>query len=282
MIHHHGRLMKNLYWKKCRKVIIHTLEDEWEYHEKELRSQQWWRGAKCPSCKCGFTARSQKKKCHSCDKFTHMKKKCINMAEDSTVFLCKSCNPASVDPTIDKSETPTDGFSCNVCEFKYAFKYNLGRHMDSQHGGLEGPTGEPEPEADTEIGIIYDIDIPVTGLAAEIEIPLEDMLEEMGLSNLLENFVAEGVDMDMLKSLNNEDMKEYMKEVGVKRFGDRHKIVQQISIGKRKGVSKKMDIPKKLPKETSSTEEPLEDTSDRVVDKSTVSEPNLIESLMSD
>ena len=68
----------------------------------------------------------------------------------------------------------------------------------------------------------------------------------------------------------------------MKRFGDHHKIVQQISIEKRKGVAKKLDIPKKIPKETPSTEEPLEDTSDMVVDKSTVSDPNLVKSLMSD
>ena len=202
------------------------------------------------------------------------------MAEDNTVFLCKSCKPVSDDPTTDQSKTPTDGFACNVCEFKSAFKYNLGRHMDSQHGGLDDPNDGPEPE--TELGNIYDIDIPVTELAAENVLTLEDMLKELGLSNLLENFTAEGVDMDMLKSLNNEEMEECMKEVGVKRFGDRHNILQHILIEKRKVVAKKMDIPRKLHKETSPTEEPLEDTSDRVVDKSTVSEPNVVESLISD
>ena len=41
----------------------------------------------------------------------------------------------------------------------------------------------------------------------------------------------------MLISLNNDDMKECMKEVGINRFGDRHKILQQIQIEKRKNVS---------------------------------------------
>ena len=230
--------------------------------DEELRSQQWWRGAKCPSCKCGFTARSQKKQCHSCDKFTHMKKKCITMAEDNTVFLCKSCKPVSDDPTTGKSKTSTDGFACNICEFKSAFKYNLSRHMDSQHGELDDPAVLPEPEK--ELG-----SISVTEPTAEYPLTLENMLKELGLSNLLENFAAEGVDMDMLKSLSNEDTKECMKEVGVKRFGDRHKILQQISIEKRKGVSKKMDIPKETSFTEEPTKEPLEDTSESVVDQST-------------
>ena len=55
------------------------------------------------------------------------------------------------------------------------------------------------------------------------KITLEQMLENLGLSNLYEKFISEGVDMDMLISLNNKDMKECMTEVGIKRFGDRHR-----------------------------------------------------------
>ena len=76
--------------------------------------------------------------------------------------------------------------------------------MDSQHGGIDDPTNGPETEPEIELGIISDIS--VTELAAENVLTLEDMLKELGLSNLLENFVAQGVDMDMLKSLNNEEM----------------------------------------------------------------------------
>ena len=51
----------------------------------------------------------------------------------------------------------------------------------------------------------------------------------ISLSNLYE-----GVDMDMLISLNNTDMKDCMRDVGIKRFRDRHKIVESISIEERK------------------------------------------------
>ena len=63
------------------------------------------------------------------------------------------------------------------------------------------------------------------------------MLEKVGLSNLSIKFDEQGVDLDMLIGLNNDDMKECMKEVGINRFGDRHKILQQIQIEKRKNVS---------------------------------------------
>ena len=41
---------------------------------KDMKEKHWWRGAKCPSCNHGFTSRSNKKQCHSCDKYSHVKK----------------------------------------------------------------------------------------------------------------------------------------------------------------------------------------------------------------
>ena len=57
---------------------------------------QWWKGAKCPSCLSGFTAKSSKQQCHHCDRFTHMKKQCLG-ASEGDVFLCKVCRPTMSD-----------------------------------------------------------------------------------------------------------------------------------------------------------------------------------------
>ena len=52
---------------------------------------------------------------------------------------------------------------------------------------------------------------------------LEDILVELGLNNHLKNFEDEGVDIDMLLSLKSTfEIKDCLKEIGIKRFGDRH------------------------------------------------------------
>ena len=61
--------------------------------EKEV-DDQWWKGAKCPSCLSGFTAKSTKQQCNHCDRFTHMKKQCLGISEGD-VFLCKVCRPTT-------------------------------------------------------------------------------------------------------------------------------------------------------------------------------------------
>ena len=69
---------------------------------------------------------------------------------------------------------------------------------------------------------------------ADPPVTLQSMLNELGLTNLIENFESEGVDLKMLISLNKADQKECFKEVGVKRFVDRNKLVERIAIEKRK------------------------------------------------
>ena len=131
-------------WQAQEESVLHDMEEgdnpysgrrvgisKKTQEREELRSEQWWRGAMCPSCNHGFTARSVKKQCHSCDKFTHNKKKCVTMAEDNTVFLCKSCKPASIDLT-DRPTKPTEGLTCKVCDSKFSARYNLKRHIDTQ------------------------------------------------------------------------------------------------------------------------------------------------------
>ena len=98
-----------------------------------VQAGQWWRGAVCPSCKRGFTARSVKKQCHKCDKFTHAKKQCLAMAEDDSVFICKACTNNSNDKQVRQKNVGV--LSCKKCNFKSEFKYNLKRHIDNMHDG---------------------------------------------------------------------------------------------------------------------------------------------------
>ena len=201
--------------------------------EKErLEAGQWWRGSKCPSCGLGFTARSKEKQCHSCDKYTHVKKNCISMGENNTVFLCKSCKPESRKKTTEVHTKTANGYECQVCSFKTSFKYSLKRHIDKQHGG-NSQSSQEEVENHIEIEIAPVVESLETFRSHSIA----QMLEKVGLSNLSIKFDEQGVDLDMLIGLNNDDMKECMKEVGINRFGDRHKILQQIQIEKRKNVS---------------------------------------------
>ena len=192
---------------------------------EQERALEWWRNSICPSCKKGFNSKSSNKQCHSCDKYTHIKKKCISTAEDNTVFLCKVCKPVEEVPMANNTGADqVDGFNCKQCEFKSDFKYNLSRHLLKQHGTF---LNEPnlEPAIIVALPKSTNADPPVT---------LQSMLNELGLTNLIENFESEGVDLKMLISLNKADQKECFKEVGVKRFGDRHKLVERIAIEKRK------------------------------------------------
>ena len=123
-----------------------------------------------------------------------------------------------------------NGFECQVCSFKTSFKYSLKRHIEKQHGG-NSQSSQEENRIEIEIAPV------VESLETFRSHSIAQMLEKVGLSNLSIRFDEQGVDLDMLIGLNNDDMKECMKEVGINRFGDRHKILQQIQIEKRKNVS---------------------------------------------
>ena len=189
--------------------------------DQEARAEQWWRGAICPSCNKGFNSKSVRKECHSCEKSTHNRKTCLSMGDDSTVFLCRACKP--VERNIMKPTPKTsDGFKCDCCNFKTMFKYNLQRHMELKH---KGEQSQPEH-------VINEISKVVENKTqkedSEKENNLETMLKDLDLENLFENFVAEAVDLKMLLSFNESDMKDCMKDIGIKRFGDRHKIIEKI------------------------------------------------------
>ena len=62
---------------------------------------------------------------------------------------------------------------------------------------------------------------------------MQTFLRHLELESLIEIFQSEGVDLPMLLAFNETEMKECMKDIGIKRFGDRFKIVKQISVMKK-------------------------------------------------
>ena len=64
-------------------------------------------------------------------------------------------------------------------------------------------------------------------------VDLKDVLKDLNLDSLLRNFESEGVDLDLLITLDKAEIKDSLKEIGVKRFGDRHKLCERILVEKR-------------------------------------------------
>jgi hypothetical protein len=54
--------------------------------------------------------------------------------------------------------------------------------------------------------------------------PLENFLDELGLANLLPIFKKEHIDLDVLKTMEDTEL----KEIGITSFGDRKKILQKM------------------------------------------------------
>ena len=62
---------------------------------------------------------------------------------------------------------------------------------------------------------------------------IENILVEKGWKSISENFTNEGVDLKMLLSFEEEDLKDCLKEIGIKRFGDRYKVLEIVRPAKR-------------------------------------------------
>ena len=74
----------------------------------------------------------------------------------------------------------------------------------------------------------------------EKENNLETVLKDLDLENILETVLDEAVALKMLLSFNESDsMKDCIKDIGIKRFGDRHKIIEKIRQIKRHKIDEK-------------------------------------------
>ena len=102
-------------------------------------------------------------------------------------------------------------------------------------------------------GKIKNMQEPKNRRSGVCPVSLEDLLNEIKLSHFMDSFIREGVDMDLLLSLNDGDMKECLKEVGMSRFGERHRLITVI---RREKESRSLQI---VSQSVSSTEELLLD-----------------------
>ena len=73
---------------------------------------------------------------------------------------------------------------------------------------------------------------------------IKNLLTDLKLENLLINFESNGIDVDFLLSLEKEDLKDCLNEIGVNRFADRHKIIQKVCLERRNRESC-VEIPEK-------------------------------------
>ena len=142
---------------------------------------------------------------------THAKKQCITMAEDNSVFICKTCKP-SVD-TQERRPKTNENLTCRKCDFKSAFRYNLKRHIDNVHDGNDlpeetGALNEEELQVGSEEQVVLDNKhCNPSNITPPRKAELRDILDELNFINLLENFESEGVDLEVLKSMGKTTLK---------------------------------------------------------------------------
>ena len=122
--------------------------------------------------------------------------------------------------------------TCKKCDFKTSFRYNLNRHIANQHENSENVSMSVQP-----------IVLPVELVAMKAS-NIKNLLTDLKLENLLINFESNGIDVDFLLSLEKEDLKDCLNEIGVNRFADRHKIIEKVRLEKRNRESC-VEIPEK-------------------------------------
>ena len=145
------------------------------------------------------------------------------------MFLCKVCRPSEVENVGGQTNSePESIFKCLWCKSQSNFKYNLKRHIETLHDGVE--EDPPIEEDATE----SHIETPEPSIVHPKVNTIEDFLKGIGLENHTEKFITEGVDLNMLFSFETKEELVYcLKEVGIKRFGDRYKIEEGIKAEKR-------------------------------------------------
>ena len=180
--------------------------------KKKQDMKQWWKDISCPSCKTGFNSKSSVRKCHSCDKFIHRKLACMILGEEETYF-CLKCLPQKAK---GKRKTPPQMSSCNLCDFKCYRRYNFQRHVDLVHRGVTERVEEPEQAEESMSTDERNIS------------PLSDILKKLDLHHFMKSFIKEGVNLDIILTLNDNDMKECLREIGMVRFGDRQRFIVMI------------------------------------------------------
>ena len=187
------------------------VQDTEAIKEKEKETQWWKGGQECLGCGGGFIKKSNVTKCVICKYFVHIRKTCLSVKEDGT-YVCGNCEPIQIKPG---NRTCQEGeLVCKICEKKFNRKYNFIRHMESQHNG------KLEPEKETEATSVE---------IEEIKLPnIEDILKETSLEKFKPKFEEEGVSTEDMIKMTEKDLKEAMKDFGIKRLGDRFLLLNKL------------------------------------------------------
>ena len=202
--------------------------------KKKQDKQQWWKNISCPSCEVGFKSRSDVRKCHSCDKFIHRKVACTILCENETYF-CLKCLPDRAKAKSKRRQLPQT-LCCNLCSFNTNRKFNLERHVTVVHGGMRNETKNAAHNTE------------VTIPKARNKASLKNILTELKLEAFLESFEREGVDMEDILTMDENEIKDCLKEIGMTKFGDRHRFVIVVR------REKEMNHPKEVDSNTNAEE----------------------------
>ena len=209
---------------------LEAFENPDTYENRKIGSKppKPWIKKKCPSCKGGFNSRSDPIKCDGCDSFTHKRKDCLKESKHKKQFYCKVCVPVT-EKTKKNEESPSetcfskvdDVFKCGKCGISSKSKFNMTRHIERKHKESNGNVGGSDPTED----------VPTPTITTRLEqqqASLQDILKDIKLENLLENFNSNGIDLNFILSLNKSDLKDCLMEIGISRFADRHKITEKV------------------------------------------------------
>ena len=199
--------------------------------QAEQEAKAHWSGKKCDGCGKGFNLASSVVSCRGCHKYFHRRTKCIGTSRGIMHnFLCEVCQPLDtgtnpnktvLDNSEDFTKENNKKYKCNKCGQECAVRFNMKRHMIRKHNNIEEDPVPGETEQENE-------------MSEQRGKTISEILEELDLNHLTEVFEKEKIDMEVLMEMNKDEL----EKVGVKAFGDRHKIHKAIQHEKMEGNEK--------------------------------------------
>jgi hypothetical protein len=249
-------------WNKCDSLlpedIVETEENPFSrrqvgvskrvQEERQKKADQYWTGGKkCPGCGDGFVKKSKVVTCKECSWFAHKRSTCMTMGEDNTV-ICGNCKPIQ-SKTKNTKTISEENFKCPVCQQMFGSKFNMKRHIIRKHDGNTDPVEEGEAVENSN--------------EESINIPdLKKILSEAKLEDKAGRFDEEGIEIEDILRMNEDDIEKLLKRCGIKRFGDQFRLLEQIR--KLKNVATAKDTTRNKSKEDSI--ENVEDEEDSIED----------------
>ena len=156
---------------------------------------------KCPVCGKGFNAKSNCVECRSCDKSTHVR--CVHEGYDEENFFCKNCKS-------EQSVNSEAGHSVDIPE-----------NVDTL---VQEDLARQDAIGQEAFTVIVAMDFVPADNTTLTKPDIREFLQRIGLEDLQDLFEHEKIDIDTLKEMSHDDL----SSVGVKAFGQRHKILKEI------------------------------------------------------